>query len=238
MFKKEFKDTMRVLLESSLLLLSIPVVMLVSLLFGLEAPTEELIISVALLTVFAFSGYSGLTLFRAEKRDKGFEYVLSLPISHCKLFLYKIAPRFILLLIILAIGMIFLNMSFIGVGLPLVGLQIGAAFLSLAVDSYYFGIIGLFLLGFFYSLFNQTLELAIFVFGRKGFTFLYSFSPIYISMLLLGIPLGISFFLALKKLDFKSYKQSLKPYLYIALPVLLLQAVIFLIFYEKYRYSF
>ena len=95
MLKKEFRDTLRILLESSSLLLSVPLIILTTLIMGLKINVVQLIKMISIVTVFAFSGYSGLGMFLWEKRDKGFEYLLTLPISRLKLFIYKLVPRFV-----------------------------------------------------------------------------------------------------------------------------------------------
>jgi ABC-type multidrug transport system permease subunit len=237
MLKKEFRDTLRILLESSLLLLSIPVMLGISLVFGLEAPTLDVISAVSLLTAYAFACYSGVALFRAEKRDKGLEYMLSLPLSRFKIFLYKLLPRFIFLMALAGVLSLFSEFTFKITVVPLIFLQVGTMFLSLAFDSYFMGMIGVLLLGFFYSLSGRFMYYVMYELGGRTFELIHLVSPYTVAALILGIPLAISFFLAFKNLDMKAYKYSLKPYIYIVLPVLLLHLVVFFTFQEQvFRY--
>lgn len=238
MLKKECKDTWRILLESSLLLMAIPVVWIVSQLFGLEAPIEDLIAFVCMITVFAFSGYSGLTLFRFEKQDRALEYVLTLPIGRLRMFFNKLLPRFILLLFLAALLVLFFHVSFESTILPLFLLQIGAVFLSLAIDSYYVGVIALFLLMFLTELGNIMVKRFLYFMVGGNFQLAHLFVKFYPHLLLIFIPLGISFFLALKRLDLKPYRYSLKPYLYIALPVLMTQMVLYIVFYDSFQFYY
>jgi hypothetical protein len=115
----------------------------------------------------------------------------------------------------------------------LIFIQLAAACLSLAFNSYFAALIAIILLGFFYSLSSRFI---IFLFYRwqgisiDPFTII---SPYVLAALLLGIPLGISFLLALRNFDLKPYKYVIKPYLFIALPLLLVQAAVIFLYYEK-----
>ena len=64
-----------------------------------------------------------MTLFQAEKRDRGFEYLLILPVSRLKIFLYKYLPRLVALVILVAALAFFAGMSFKAILIPLLVVQ-------------------------------------------------------------------------------------------------------------------
>jgi hypothetical protein len=57
----------------------------------------------------------------------------------------------------------------------------------------------------------------------------------FIAMLLLLIPLGVSFFLAFRNFDLKPFKVTVRSYFYVAVPVILLEAVIIFMNFETFR---
>lgn len=235
MLKKELHDTLRILLESAVLLLSVPIIIIISLIMGFKVHYVQLLKVTSIITIFAFAGYSGLGMFLWEKRDKGFEYLLALPMSRLKIFVYKLLPRVVVLLLLTGISILILNMS--ENAFPaLIFIQLGAVFLSLALNSYFTSFIVIILLGFLYSLSSRFITG---VFHHwKGYSFdpFAIISPHVLAALLLGIPLAIAFFLALKNFDLKPYKYVIKPYLFIALPLLLVQAAVIFLFYETAVY--
>jgi len=238
MFKKEFRDTLLQLLESSLLLLAIPLIIGLTLLFGLDVLIAELINAVSIITLFAFAGYSGLGMFQTERKDKGFEYLLALPMSKLKIFLFKVIPRFAVLMVLTGLAILFFNITFTGVVLPLIFLHLGGVFLSLAFYSLFAGFIAVVLLGFFYSLSHMFIIHAFNYVAQIYFSPFSIISPPVLAALLLALPLGISFFLAFRKFDLKPYKYTIKPYFFIAAPLLLLQALIILVYFEKVAYFY
>ena len=236
MFKKEFRDTLRILLESSLLMLSIPLTLGLALLLGLYIPVADFIKAVSIITIFVFAGYSGLAIFQTERRDKGFEYLLTLPVSKLKIFLAKIVPRFVVLSVLAGIALLFLDITFEEVVIPLIFLQIGGVFLSLAFNSFFLGVISVALLGFIYSLLYMFLN-NFYYYLRQFDLDLFSIIPPGIpTVLLLGIPLGISFFLVYRNFDIKPYKYTIKPYFFIAIPLLLLQVLIVVVYFDSVRF--
>jgi hypothetical protein len=217
------------------MLLAVPLIILMSLIMGFKVNYGQLIKVTAVITVFAFSGYSGLGMFLWEKRDKGFEYLLTLPMSRLKLFIYKLVPRLIVLMLLLGTWALVFNMPVNNYIVVLIFIQLAGACLSLAFNSYFAALIGIILLGFLYSLSSQFI---IFLFIHwRGISIdpfnIISISPYVLAALLLGIPLVISFLLAFRNFDLKPYKYVVKPYLFIALPLLLIQVVVIFLYYEK-----
>ena len=235
MLKKEFRDTLRILLESSLLLLSVPVIILFSFIMGFKINILQLLKVTSIVTIFAFSGYSGLGMFLWEKRDKGSEYLLTLPMSKLKIFIYKFLPRFLLLALLAVLSHLFFGINghyFIA----LLFIQLGGVFLSLAFSSFFMAFITIFLLGFFYSLAIQFIIRWFKVIHDFSFNPFELISPYVLAALLLGIPLAVSFFLAFKNYDLKPFKYAVKPYLFIGLPLILVQALVIFFYYEKLLY--
>ncbi|MCK4762119.1 MAG: ABC transporter permease subunit [Candidatus Aminicenantes bacterium] len=239
MLKKEFRDTMKNLLESSLLLLGFPFILLMDVLFlHLRLDPAELINGLSLFTMLVFAVYSGLTLFYREEKERALEYLLSLPISRAKILFYKILPRLAVLLVFL-----FIYALLFGIDgsipfkiryeiLPTVILSfLLALFAGLASRNLAVGFIGVFLLMNLLTLsadffFNATAHL-------KGYMVaMSSVVTVIIPGLLLLVPLAISFFLSYMRLGDKPPRKRLMPYLYIALPVILAQALL-LVFQNK-----
>jgi hypothetical protein len=235
MLKKEFRDTLIILLQSSIMLLSIPIIMGLSLVMDTGIPFVQLVKAASFITLLAFTGYSGLSMFQWERKDKGFEYLLTLPLSKLKLLIFKMLPRLSILFIL---GGCYALLADVGNVMDylaaLLIFHLGAAFLSLAFQSLFPGVVAVILLATLYSLANMFLSSVYRQVRQLDFNPFYIVPPYVVAALLLLIPLGISFFLVLKNLDLKPYKYSPRPYLFIALPAVLLQAVIIVLYYDRF----
>lgn len=233
MLKKEIRDSLQILLESSVLLLAVPLIYLISLIMGFKINFEQLVKIISIITVFAFAGYSGLGMFLWEKRDKGFEYLLTLPLSRVKVFIYKLLPRMVVLFLLLGIWGLIFNQPIKDYITILLFIQLVAVCLSLAFNSYFAALIGIILLGFFHGL-SSVFITSLFLHWQEVSIYPFEIiSPYVLSALLIVIPLGVSFLLAFRNFDLKPYKYVVRPYLFIALPLLLVQTVIILLYYEK-----
>lgn len=237
MLKKEFQDTLRILLESSLFLFAIPVVLLVAWIFGLEVPAEDLLFAVPLATIFIFAAYSGMALFLRERRDKSFEYMLTLPLSRLKLLALKMLPR-VLVLALLTLSMaMFHEVTFYGFILPLLYFHFGMAFLSLAFTrSYFAGFIAAFLLGFIYTMGQRVWYFSLYVWAGRTHDILHTVNPTLITVLMVLVPLAVSFFWVFNKLDLRPYRYAVRPYFYVAAPVLVLEVIYMFLAYDLYRF--
>lgn len=234
MLKKEFRDTLQILLESSVLLLSVPLIFLVSLIMGFKV-NWQLVKIISITTVFVFAGYSGLGMFLWEMRDKGFEYLLTLPISRVKLFFDKLLPRVVVLFLLLGIWGLVFNQPLKDYLVVLLFIQLIAVCLSLAFNSYLAALISTILLGFFCVLsgwFITALFIRLQTVSINPFEII---SPYALAALLIVIPLGISFLLTFRNFDLKPYKYAIRPYLFIALPLILIQAVLIFLYFEKVK---
>lgn len=233
MLKKEFRDTLMILLKSSILLLSIPIIMGLSLVLDTNIPFLHLLNAASFITVLAFTGYSGLAMFQSERKDKGFEYLLTLPLSKLKLLIFKMLPRLSVLAVIGGSYVLLANVGNVwDYFAALLIFHLAAAFLSLAFQSLFPGVVAVILLAFLFTLYNRFLSYIYYQIKQLAFNPFSMVSPYVVAALLLLVPLGISFFLALKNLDLKPYTYSIRPYLFIALPVVLLQAIIVTVYYD------
>lgn len=229
MLKKEFQDTLRILLESSVLLLAVPVVFGLIRLVGMEASFNEMAYVGALTSVMLFAGYSGLAMFYRERKDKGFEYLLTLPYSKLRIFLYKVVPRVVVLTIMGSAMVIFMEMTVSDFLLPLLFFQLGMVFMSLAFSSLFAGIVAGVIMAYFYVL--STLFVVYFF--KDSLRLEPILPPHILAGLFLLVPLGISFFLAYKNLDLKPYKYMVRPYFYVAVPLLLLEVIFIFLNFER-----
>lgn len=238
MFKKEFRDTLRILLESSLLLLAVPFMKLLAMIFASPVPIMTLWGLSFQFTLIVFAIYSGLAMFKAERKDKGFEYLLTLPYSKGRIFLEKYAPRFLLLLVLGVVSTFFIDKTVVNWVIPLLLLQLGTVSLSLAFPTMFgAGIATITLLYFFIFSMKYIFYLSIKILGLSVTPFTESVI-FYTAILLLVVPLGISFYLVFRKFDLKPYKYTVRPYFYVALPLISLQVILMFFLYDNIRYYF
>jgi hypothetical protein len=233
--KKEFRDTLRILLESSLLLFAIPMILAVAYIFQLEAPAKDLIYVVSIMTVYVFAAYSGIAIFKSERKDKSLEYLLTLPLTKFKIYMYKWIPRLVTLLVLSLALIIVFKMTIKGILIPLFFLQLAGIFISLAFDSYLLSFCAMIILGFFYSISMRFAHYGVFLLSGENYRIYRYVDPGVVAALIIGIPLGISFAKAFNNMDLKPYKYSLKPYLQFTLPVLLLHIMVFFLFYPQWQ---
>ncbi|MCP5054469.1 MAG: hypothetical protein GY940_45295 [bacterium] len=241
MLKKEIRDTLRQLLESSLLLISIPFVIVIWTIAGIEVSIEEALKLIPLLTLFVFAAYSGIGIFQTERKDKGFEYLLSLPLSLAKIFLVKVTPRFLAVTVLYLIlfglfpvgdvKMIF----YILILIHLTGICFSLVFASnyvkftaviLVVIFYYY----LFLPSFFnfsWVILTEIRPVNIISIAQNLYSILQA-----VSVLVLLIPIAIPFFLTYRKFDLKPQSHMIKPYLYIGIPFYLAAIVMVYFYYD------
>jgi hypothetical protein len=221
------------LLESSVLLLAAPIMKVITDLFDSNIPFLELMNIVFVVTLLAFAGFSGLAMFRLEKKDKGFEYMLALPYPRWKLFIFKYLPRFLVLSVLCLLSVVFFDFTIKDFVVPLLLFQLGAVFLSLAFNSMLAAFVAVLLLLWFHFLsYKFILHYSYYVL-RLGYSFFSLHVIPIIPSLFLLIPMGISFFLVFRNLDSKPYKYTVRPYVYVALPLILLQVVIVFFYYKS-----
>lgn len=237
MLKKEFRDTLKILLECFLILLAIPIAKILDkLVFHQGWGFRDVFDIPFIVVIFAFSIFSGIYIFQSEKKDRGFEYLLSLPIKRSKIIFCKIFPRLSILLLLLAVTLIFSIFDTPLQGcITVITLHLSATFLTLAVDSLIIHFTGIFIL---FALFQSFSNLIFHFINKPGVFQLTSsafFGELFSSLILL-IPLGISFILSFKNFDLKPLKFHTKPYLFITVPVIAIQiSILLLYYYNKYN---
>jgi hypothetical protein len=234
MLKKEFRDTFRILLESSAVFLATPLVFGWIRLIELDFSFSEIAYWDAHIAIVLFAGYSGLGMFHRERKDKGFEYLLTLPYSKLRIFIYKVLPRVTMLVTAGLLMVIFTKVTTSAFLVPLLFFQLGMVFISLTFGSLFAGAVAGVILAYFHALSGSFIEYL--------FRFSLHIDPVLPSHFLAGlsilIPLGISFSLAFRNLDLKPFKYTVRSYLYIALPLLSAQAIIIFLNFEKFRHLF
>lgn len=233
MIKKEFRDTLRILLESSILLLSIPFILLLTLIMGGELPVFKMIKLTLSVTIIGFACYSGLSLFQSERKEKGFEYLFTLPMHRLKVFCYKTFPRIVVLAVLVIISRAFFDTG-TGYVIACFYIQFTGIFLSLAFPSLLPGVISIILLGFIFTLAKEFFTFIFYKMRTFSFDPFDLVSPDAVAALLLVIPLAVAFIIVLKNLDLKSHILTVKPYLFIAAPLLLAQVVFIFLYYRDF----
>ncbi len=235
MLKKEFRDTLKILLECSSILLVIPLAKILDKLVFHQGWLFRDVFDITFIVILSvFSIFSGLYVFQSEKKDRGFEYLLSLPISRSKIIFCKIFPRLSILLLLLAVTLIFsvFDISLQGC-ITFITWQLSAVFLTLAIDSLIIHFIGIFILFTLFKLFSNFIFHFINNLGVLQLTSSAFFGELLSSLILL-IPLGISFILSFKNFDMKPLKFHTKAYLFITLPAIAVQILILFLYYNKF----
>ncbi|MBA7663529.1 hypothetical protein ES703_71574 [subsurface metagenome] len=225
MLKKEFFDSFKKLMECMILLLGVPLgVVFDKLIIHYGWKLSEIFNFVFLATIIAYPLAAGLTIFQSEKKDRAFEYMLSLPLSRFKIIMYKIVPRFFFLLLLIIASTFFSIFDNIWInGFNLIVVFFISSFLSISVNSFVIGVIGI---SFFYSGYYQASRAIQFIFnGRDPLKYNpFSTGALLFDLLtaaLLLVPMGIAFWITFKNFDVKPLKWQLKSYLLIVLPTVL-----------------
>ncbi len=228
MLKKEFQDSLRVLVESSLILLAIPVMLVVEKMYSWGWDTKEVLSLVSLITAFIYAALSGISLWQIEKKEDAFEYLFSLPLSRSRLFFNKFLPRFSILLVLLVIVGIF-NFDY---HLPatlfyIIFVFLASLFLSLTITSTWISFIEIGLLFYIFDITSKKIFAVLLARGISDMQLSEWISRIGSAAFLL-VPLGIASWWTLKNMDAKPLKVQLKPYLFIPLPAICLLLVFIL----------
>jgi hypothetical protein len=159
--------------------------------------------------------------------------------SRFKMFILKFIPRVLVLAALIVILAIFYKVTFYGVIVPLFYFQLGMMFLSLAFTrSYFAGFICAILLGFFFTLGDRLVNVAYYYLGWRYHKIFDYFNPRLTFTLLFLVPLAISFYLVLKNFDLKPYKYTIRPYFYVAVPVIALEMALMIALYGQYSRLF
>lgn len=242
MLKKEISDSLKIFGECLLLLLAVPLAYVFDKLVIHFGWTFSMIFNfVYIATILIYPVVAGLTLFHSEKKDRAFEYLLSLPLSRLKILTYKITPRLTLLLLLIIIS------SFISVfryplqnGFNLIVLFFISSALSLSISSFAIGVIGASL---FFTVYQQAYRIMYMMFSKWDASTHDPFSTAaFLSSLLIAtlflMPLGAAFWVTFHRFDVKPLKWQLKTYFFIVLSSVAVFVTFIIIFFKKYMSAF
>ena len=238
MLKKEFFDAFKKFMECMILLLGIPLgVVFDKLIIHYGWKLSEIFNFVFLATIIAYPLAAGLTIFQSEKKDRAFEYMLSLPLLRFKIIMYKIAPRFFFLLLLIIASTFFSIFDNIWInGFNLIVIFFISSFLSISVNSFVIGVIGV---SFLYSGYYQASRIIHLIFigwdsvKFNDFSTLALLSELLTAALLL-IPMGTAFWMTFKNFDVKPLKWQLKSYFYIVVPTVLVFYTFIILVFKKF----
>jgi ABC-type Na+ efflux pump permease subunit len=233
---KEIKDTLKTLGYCLFLLLFIPLAMLMDWhIFHSQWEVSGIFAPVFVAIVLLFAGYSGVSIFQTEKKDRALEYLLSLPVSIGKILAIKILPRLTMLLLLVVVGGILsIFRTVISDAISVIIVFFIAVFISLAVDSLINAMIGVLLVNiilYYTSIITSYLTIEYRLLGSTEPIFWLSYL---LPGLLLLVPLAVAFGLTIKNFDLKPLKWQAKPYLVIALPSAALLLLFIMLFIKKY----
>jgi hypothetical protein len=236
MFRKEIREAALRLAECLIILIAVPMALIWDrLAVKFNWDFMEIWNGIFLFVVFLYAFYAGSTFFHAEKKDRAWEYLLSLPTTKGRIVAFKFAPRFLFLAALYVFQRILAHKSvFSSEMLYLLFLFIVPVFLSLAIDSIVIGFLGIVLLFMMFYFTTPTisylaLKLGIISSLREG-----QLPLQLVSAVLISAPFGIAFYRIIKNLDAKPLKLQLKPYFTIALPVFACLVVLIVLFYGNF----
>lgn len=236
MYKKEFLDTLRVFLQSLLVLLVIPIALALDwYLFHAQWQLAGIIQPVILGIILFFAAYGGVTIFAMERKDRALEYLLSLPVPKSRILFAKILPRLLFLLVLIACGSVLGVMtSPVMDGISVLIVFIVALSLSLSGESIFNALIGVVLVNviFYYSsIITSYLTMTRSVSHSLTPVFWLSFG---VPLVVVVVPLLTAFYKTLKKFDLKPLKWQTQAYIQMALPAIGCLVIFILVFLKKY----
>lgn len=100
MLRKEFNEVLRQSLFFVSAVVGVTVLLsILSLVFGWAVTFGEFFVNVYGIAVGIYAVVTGVTLFTTERKQRGIEYLLTLPLSRARLLWVKIMPRFVALVV-------------------------------------------------------------------------------------------------------------------------------------------
>jgi len=235
MLKKEFSDAFKQFMECMLLLLGVPLgVLLDKLIIHFGWKFSDIFHYVFLVTMSIYPLVAGLTIFQSDRKDRAFEYLFSLPLSRLDTVRYKIAPRFLFLLLLIIASIFFSIFKNVLInGFNLIVVFFISAFMSISVTSFVIGVVGVSFIFSAYYQASRVIHLIYIGWDRLKYN-AFSTEALLSNLLtaaLLLIPMGAAFWMTFKNLDIKPLKSQLKFYYYIVVPaVSVFYAFIILVF--------
>lgn len=235
MLKKEFKEVYKQSLFFVVFVIGLPVlVSMLSMLFKWSLTYNEIFFPVYQVAMFIFAVVTGLTLFSAEKRQGGMEYLLTLPLSRMRLLGLKVLPRFVALGVFSILLWLLLRLYTVGSGksvdslmilptLYLVYLVFWVFIISVSLSAFHDNIIllavGILFIFLAHSLLIANLQTILWqVFGQYlEMNFLWFAALSVIGFL---IPFAVPFVLAFRKFDIHPAGRFNRKYLKVFVPLL------------------
>lgn len=218
MLKKEFSDAFKQFMECMLLLVGVPLgVAFDKLIIHFGWKLSDIFHFVFLVTIIIYPVVAGLTVFQSERKDRAFEYLFSLPLSRLEAIRYKIAPRFLFLLLLIIASIFFSIFKNVLInGLNLIVVFFISAFMSISITSFVTGVVWVSFIFFVYYQASRVIHLIYIGWDRlkyKDFSTVALLSDLITAALLL-IPIGAAFWMTFKKFDVKPLKSQLKFYIF------------------------
>ncbi|MDQ1350702.1 MAG: hypothetical protein QG657_1004 [Acidobacteriota bacterium] len=237
MLKKEFKEVSKQSLFFVVFVIGIPVlVSMLSMLFKWSLTYNEIFFPVYQVGMFIFAVVTGLTLFSAERRQGGMEYLLTLPLSRMRLLGIKVLPRVVALGVFSILFWLLLHLYSLSSGkgveslliLPthyIAYLALWIFIISVSFSAFHDNIIllalGILLIFGAYSLLMNNLQTLVWqVFGKYLDMNFLLFAVLSISGFL--IPFAVPFVLAFRKFDLHPAGRFNRKYLKIFVPIFII----------------
>jgi len=238
MLKKEFSDAFKQFMECMILLLGVPLgVLFDKLIIHFGWKLSDIFHYVFLITMVIYPVVAGLTVFQSERKDRAFEYLFSLPLSRLEAVRYKIAPRFLFLLLLIIASIFFSIFKNIWInGFNLIVAFFISAFMSISVTSFVLGVVGVSFIFFAYYQTSRVIQLIYIGWNRVKFSDFSTaalLSDLLTAALLLFL-IGAAFWLTFKNLDIRPLKLQLKFYYYIVMPIILVFYVFIILLFKKF----
>jgi hypothetical protein len=235
MLRKEIREALKRFIESLVGLFVVPFVYIGDKLVtktGLDY--ASLFQTGILVTLIVYAVFAGATVLRAERKDRAFEYLFSLPLTRRRIILVKIWPRLALLLFLEAVATLINGPGFLEeMGITLLVLFFGSVFLSIGVFSVMMSLFGV---GFMYLIFFRGTQVAALFLQKLGVDLSGRQAALAVQLIsaaLLLVPFGVAFWLTFKKMDVRPLKLQMRQYYSIIVPTLFILVTLIALFSKR-----
>jgi ABC-type Na+ efflux pump permease subunit len=232
MLRKEIRDALKRFVESLVVLAVIPFMYLWDkLLMKRGLDYASLIDTGFVITLLFYAVYAGATVFQAERKDRAFEYLFSLPLTRRKIILAKILPRLGLLLVLVGAATLAVGGDLPAkIAVTVFVLFFSSLFLSLGVSSIVINLFGVMLMYLIFFLGGHVFGYLLLKLGGNFASHLGWPVTQIISAAVLLVPFGLAFWLTFKKMDARPFKLQMKTYYAITLPTLFVLVLLIALF--------
>ena len=235
MLRKEIRDALKRFVESLVVLAVIPFMYLWDkLLMKRGLDYASLVDTGFVITLLFYAVYAGATVFQAERKDRAFEYLFSLPLTRRRIILAKILPRLGLLLVLVGAATLAVGSDLPAkIAVTVLVLFFSSLFLSLGVSSIVINLFGVILMYLIFFQGGNVFGYLLFKLGGSFASHLGLLVTQIISAALLLVPFGLAFWLTFKKMDARPFKLQMKTYYAITLPTLFVLVFLIALFSKK-----